>query len=132
MSMGMQLKEKRDFRDRTKQAPKDECDINNILLRYKRSGLVSHLAKGVPTYMDVSEVGDYKGAMDHLRATEKFFAGLPAKIRERFDNDPVAFLDYASEVPEADLKVELGDIAKVVLEKQKPAPPEGEGAGEHS
>lgn len=119
--------EVRDFRDRTKQAPKAETDINNILLRYKKTGLISHLAKGAPTYMDVSEVGDYKTAMDHLRSTERFFQSLPAKVREYFGNDPVAFLDYASSVSSEDLKTELGEVAKVVLAK-KEAPPEKEGA----
>lgn len=131
MSQKYAFKEVRDVRDRAKQAPKAECDINNVLLRYRKSGLVTHLASGVPTYMDVSEVGDYKSAMDHLRSTERFFQALPAKVREYFDNDPVAFLDYASSVSKEDLKSDLSEVAKEVLAK-KEAPPQGEGASVHS
>lgn len=78
---------------RTKQSLREECDINVIVARARQGAAVSHVARGVPTYMDVSEVGDYKSALDMLRATDKFFAGLPSKVRLEFGNDPAAFLD---------------------------------------
>jgi len=78
----------------TKQAFKDECDINNILRRYIKSRMLTHLAKGVPTYADVSDVGDYRTAIERVRAAEAEFMGLPAKVRAHFDNDPAAFLDW--------------------------------------
>lgn len=86
---------------RTKQAMKDECDVNLIVARYVRDGLVTHLAKGQPRYLDVSEVGDYRSAIEQVRAVEDFFDALPAKVRAYFQNDPAAFLDTMSDPAKA-------------------------------
>lgn len=109
---------------RTKQAMKAECDINNILKRYAKSGLLTHLAKGVPSFMDVSEVGDYRTALEHLRSTEAFFAGLPSKVRAAFNNDPAQFLDAVDTVEGRAKLEEIGVIPK----KEEAPVPEGEGA----
>ena len=66
---------------RTKQAFKDECDVNQIMARYEKTGLITHLAKKQPVYLDVSEVGDYRDALEHVEQTREFFMGFPAKIR---------------------------------------------------
>lgn len=42
----------------TKQSFKDECDINQIVAKFEKTGLVNHLARGVPQFADVSEMGD--------------------------------------------------------------------------
>lgn len=78
---------------RTKQSMRDECDINGIVSRARMGGAIAHVARGVPTYMDVSEVTDYKSALDMLRKTDEFFQALPAKVRRAFNNDPAEFLD---------------------------------------
>lgn len=108
-----------DFRDRAIQSEKDSTDINSILRRYDATGMISHVARGVPTYMDVSEVGDYRTAMEHLRATESFFMGLPAKVREKFGNDPVEFIDAVSGLQKHDVESWLADEA-AELEAKKP------------
>lgn len=83
-----------------KQSAKDECDVNLILDRFRRTGAVDHLARGTPVFADVSEVGDYRTALENARAAEKYFAGLPAKVRAEFGNDAVRYLE-ALQDPEA-------------------------------
>jgi len=78
---------------RTKQSMRDEVDINRIVGRARRVQAVTHLARGVPSYMDVSDVGDYKGALDMIRSMDAYFERLPAKLRAEFRNDPALFLD---------------------------------------
>lgn len=41
---------------RTHQSFKDECDINNIVATYARTGIVPHMARGKPQYGDVPDV----------------------------------------------------------------------------
>lgn len=96
----------------TKQSFRDECDINEIVRRGRQGAVVAHVARGVPSYMDVSEVGDYKSALDMLRSTDAFFQGLPAVVRKAFDNDPAEFLD-AMDTDSGRLKLEeLGLVPK--------------------
>lgn len=98
---------------RTKQSFREEVDINKIVARSRAGQIVSHVARGVPTYQDVSDVGDYKGALDMVRNADAFFQKLPAKVRAAFGNDPAAFLD-ATESNEGRAKlVELG-LAKPI------------------
>lgn len=93
---------------RAKQSMKDECDINQIVDRFRQTGLVSHLAQGHPRYLDVSEMGDYREALDQVTRVSDFFMGLPADLRSRFDNDPAAFIDFMSDPANADEIAALG------------------------
>ncbi len=82
---------------RTKQSFKAECDINNIVKRYRKTGLVTHLAKGVPSYADISSLTDYRQAIHAVRDGAEFFSGLDANVREAFENDPAAFVEYMTD-----------------------------------
>ena len=96
---------------RTKQAFKDECDVNQIMARYEKTGLITHLAKKQPVYLDVSEVGDYRDALEHVEQTREFFMGFPAKVRAAFNNDPAEFLDSIHDPAKQDFLRELGLIS---------------------
>ena len=76
----------------TKQAPKDECDINRIVNKFLRTGVVDHLANKQPRYLDCVNVTNYNDAIDIVRNAQSEFEALPAAVRRRFDNDPAAFL----------------------------------------
>lgn len=89
---------------RTKQSMKEECDVNNIVARFDLTGLLDHLAEGVPVYEDVSELGDYRTALDNVRAAQEYFDGFPAAVRAEFGNDVARFMTYLSGASEADLR----------------------------
>lgn len=99
---------------RTKQAFKDECDINVIMRRYVKTGVVSH---GVlePGSYGFAPSFSFHDAMNSIRAAEEAFADLPAAVRKRFRNDPGEFLEFA-ENPE-----NLEEMRKLGL--AEPAPP---------
>jgi phage internal scaffolding protein len=92
----------------TKQSHKDECDVNQILARYERTGVVTHLAKGIPQFADVSQIGDYHSALEQVRQADEFFMGLPAKVRSAFDNDPALLLDAVHDPAQRDKLEKLG------------------------
>lgn len=80
----------------TRQSEAAACDINEIMKRAEQTGLLP-LEMRVPTYGDVSELGSFREAMEVVgRATEAFMA-LPVKVRKRFSNDPVEFVDFCSD-----------------------------------
>jgi len=111
-----------------------ECDINNIVKRYVRDGFVSHLAAGVPQFLDVSEIGDFRTAVEQVRAASEFFDGLPAKVRARFDNDPARFLDEAGQLTRDELRelglaeLRKGDRERRVTDAEAAPSPDGEEA----
>lgn len=95
-----------------RQSMKGETDINNIMARYKTSGFITHVQNRTPVYADVSDVRDYREAIERVRNTESFFKGLPAKVRAEFDNDPIAFLDFMADPANRQTAEEMGLVPK--------------------
>lgn len=97
----------------TKQAHKAECDINNIMNRYHKSGILPNTRKGI--YGDFSSVEDYQRACDTVIQANEQFNGLNAKIRQRFSNNPAAFLDFCNNPDNIEEMITLG-----LAERKKP------------
>ncbi len=80
----------------TKQSFKDECDINKIMEKFQKTGLISHYAAHGPTYQDIPAV-DYLDAQYIIAEANSQFEELPSSIRKRFENDPSKFLDFVQD-----------------------------------
>lgn len=114
--MGMQLYEKPDCQaagdDRTVQSHKKECDINNIVEKAAKTGVVTHLAKYGPTYGDATGP-DYETALNLITNANSMFAELPAEVRREFHGDPRRFLDFVADpANQDDLAEKLPALAK--------------------
>ncbi len=94
--------------DRTKQSFIDECDINKIVAQYDRTGLLTHVSNAQPLFVDVSETGTYREALQNVRAVEAHFLELPSKIRARFENDPAQYLDWQATATDEDINDVFG------------------------
>lgn len=81
----------------TRQEFADECDINVLMARYEKTGVLNHFNARQPQYLDVSEVPDLATSLLYLQEAETAFMRLPAAVRKEFDNDPVKFVDFASD-----------------------------------
>lgn len=77
---------------RTKQAFKDECDINSMIKRHQATGLWDHIEKREPHYGDFSKATDLKTAMDIVLAAQDAFDALPSEVRGLCDNNPEILL----------------------------------------
>ncbi len=91
-----------------KQSMKDECDVNLIVARFAETGLIDHLADGIPAFVDVSELGDYRSIIEQVRKVDEYFAGLPAGVRGEFGNDAARFMDYLESGASAEDLQKLG------------------------
>ncbi len=89
---------------RTKQSMRDECNVNLIVANFTKTGFLGHLAQGVPEFVDVSEMTDYRSVIEQVRSVEKYFAGLPAEVRTAFGNDAVDFMQYLETASVEDLE----------------------------
>lgn len=101
----------------TKQSEKDSADINNIMARYQKTGILPDLIKKEPRYGDFSEVTSYMDAIQIVQLAEEQFSALDAHIRKRFDNDPSKFLDFVHDPKNQDELVKMGLATRKVSEQ---------------
>ncbi len=95
----------------TKQSFRDETEINNILAKYAKTGLVDHVNKfGSAQYGDMPNQADFHEAMNLVTSAQAMFAELPAELRKDFGNDPAKFLEFVSDPESHDEMVEMGLI----------------------
>lgn len=103
---------------RTKQADKESCDINYILDRFERTGELPVSSGASGMYGDFADVPDYLESLNIVRSAEAQFMALPAKLRDRFENDPAKFLAFVGDNKNYDEAVKLGliEAKKTVVE----------------
>lgn len=89
---------------------KDQCDINNILKQFKKTGIVSHISahQAQGSYEDLPDPLEYQDALNAVMAAQESFATLPSKVRTRFENDPTKFLDFMQDPKNAEEMYDLG------------------------
>lgn len=94
---------------RTKSEFADECDINLIMARFRKTGVLPQSAHAAAArYGDFSQVPDFMQMQDKLIAANELFAALPAAVRKQFDNDPGQFVAAADTKEGRALMVKLG------------------------
>lgn len=93
---------------RTKQSFQAECDINNILKRYEKTGQLPDLIKQDPRYGDFADLPSYQEALHLVEMAQTQFAALPVQVRDRFGNDPQKFLAFAENGLNGEEMVKMG------------------------
>lgn len=77
----------------TQQQFKEECNINNILKKYHKTGALEHANSRSAEY-GFATSNDFRESMEIITNANEMFAELPSKIRTRFANSPENFLDF--------------------------------------
>lgn len=93
---------------RTKQSFKAQCDVNNILRQYDKTGLLTHVNTAAAQYGDFTAVNEYQENLNRVIMAQQAFAELPASIRKRFSNDPGEFFEFVTDPANQDEAVRLG------------------------
>ena len=81
----------------TQQQFKDECDVNNILSKYRKTGLITHLSKHKGEFGDFSSVTDYQTSLARLEQAHDSFQQLPSELRSKFHNDPKNLIEFLAD-----------------------------------
>lgn len=95
-----------------KQSFKAECDINNIMDKYKRAGVIGfqdNMKQG--RFADLTNAGDYHLSLNKVLDAQRAFDALPSGVRSAFQNDPSLMLEFVADPANLDRAIELG-IAK--------------------
>lgn len=106
---------------RTKQSFKQECDINTIMAKYEKTGVIEHTKSFAGHYGDFSDIKSYQEALDAVIAAEEMFMGLPAQARAKFANDPGKFLDFVEDPSNVEEMGRLGLLNAPFVEAGSPA-----------
>ncbi len=95
----------------TKQSFTEECDINNILAKYQKTGVINHVADhgGDYGFMDGST---FTEQMMQITKAQSMFNDLPSQAREFFEHDPAKFLEY---VDKLDMDSDATQLAELGL-----------------
>lgn len=80
-----------------KQSFKDICDVNRIMDKWRKTGVIDFAIDHEAHYDDFLNVTDFHAAQNQIiEATSAFFE-LPAHIRKRFENDASKFVEFVQD-----------------------------------
>lgn len=122
---GPKLKISMDFsasKDRTKQSFKAECDINTIMARARKTGVIDFANRYQPQYADVTG-HTYQAAQDTIARAKGMFFSMPAHVRDRFENNPRDFLAW---IQNPNNQAEARTLGLMKPEVEQPAKPAAE------
>jgi phage internal scaffolding protein len=91
----------------TQQQFKEESDINTIVDRFMKSGVLP-TPVNMPQYVDYEGVFDFQSAMHVVRQADENFMRLDAKVRSRFNNSPQEFLEFFADPNNVEEAIRLG------------------------
>jgi len=121
---------------KTKQSFTEECDINNIVRRYRTTGQMQATAR-TPTYGDFSMAEDLHTAMNLTMEAQDEFDKLPSAVRNLCNNNPETLLraladeDATAELYDAGLPMS-DDYVRPEQQKEVPEPSQEDGLVESS
>ncbi len=107
-------------KSKTKQSFAKECDINEIMAKYQKTGAIAHVNQHGAEY-GFATSHDFSSAMRLITQAQDMFAGLPSSIRNRFANDPAQFLDFVQDADNAKEMQTLGLLPEDPTPEQKKA-----------
>ena len=90
------------------QSEKNSCDINQIVNRYMKTGVMSNYRTDKPMYGDFSSAVDYHDSVLRAQQAEDTFMQLPAQLRKRFNNDPGELIDFLANENNRSEAIKLG------------------------
>lgn len=107
----------------TQQGHKKECDINYIIKKYDKTGLIGRIQKIEGVYGDVSGA-DFRKAQELVLNSKKLFNALPGNIKKRFNQSPEFLYEFMEDPGNREEAIKLGLI-------RGDWKPETDGLGEH-
>lgn len=118
------------------QSFKESSDINVIVDKAKRTGVLAHINNNAQFYADMTDF-DYEGAKNKIAQTNSAFYELSSELRAEFDNDPAKFLTTVAPMTPEEVQDKFPELAKPGKQfpdvmggkpTKQPSPPEPEPA----
>jgi len=112
-------KDDKKSQSRTQQQYKKEANINNIMARYNKTGILGDpLDVKKPGYFgDFSDVADFMNISNRIALAQNNFQNLPSDIRAKFGNDVSKLLDYVADPANAEQARKMGLLQPLTKEE---------------
>lgn len=95
---------------KTQQHYKKSCDINNIISKYRKTGILDTTTR-TPFFGDFSDIGDFQTVCNRIIEANERFKSLPGDIRDKFGGDVKALLAFVNNPANEEEARKLGLIA---------------------
>lgn len=105
----------------TEQSHKVSCDVNNIMAKYHRTGVLPVRGALMPLFGDFSHVVDYQTCCQAMIDIQTSFDRLPAEARKKFRNNPLELVEFLKDESNHEEAIKLGLIEKTTLEAAQAA-----------
>lgn len=103
---------------------KEDCDINHIMARFEKTGVIAHAAKHQPDY-GIANSQTLHEAVNLVARAESMFMDLSPEIRNKFNGKPTELLDFVqnpdNEQACKDLGLALSDEAQAIADARRAA-----------
>lgn len=106
----------------TEQRFKEDSQIENIVKRFEKTGEIPVLANAIKQYGDFTKRLELQSALDTVIRAEEVFNAIPAKIRARFENNPLKFCEFVENPANEAALIEMG-LLEPKPRNRPPGPP---------
>lgn len=110
----------------TQQHHLDEVNINKIIARFNKTGVLGDGTLRTPQYADVSLFGDFSEAQQKIAEGRAAFAALPVSVKKLAGNDPTRLWEVLVDPDNRKILEEAGVLKAPA--KPLPAEPAGQAA----
>lgn len=93
---------------KTDQSFAEECDVNNIMQKYIKTGEIHHVNRKAGVYADLSDIKDLTHAYEIIGFAQQAFSGLPSELRDKFLNNPQNLINYLNDPSNDEEAISLG------------------------
>lgn len=104
----------------TEQHHAETMDINDLVARYTPKELNDLALNVEQNFMDLTQFDDFQATMNDVARAKTEFEKMPAKIKNKFDNNPARLIQFLGDDKNRAHAEELGLIAK----KESPTEPQ--------
>jgi len=109
---------------KTDQQWKDDCDVNYILRKYRKTGVITHVARQAGHFSDVSDIPDLLQGYERVKSAKDAFMELPAMLRNKFDNSMEKMVTWLQDPANEAEAIDLGLRPKKQPDMSIPKPVE--------
>lgn len=99
-----------------KQSFRDECNVNKIIDRYTKTGVLTHVKQLQSVYGEFN-TDSLQEAFAKVEAANNMFMQLPSALRKLCEHDPVKVMEFVQNPDNYDKLVEMG----LAEQRAKPA-----------